>query len=163
MPNLTILDKVLKPSNQRFITRFHNTEDLEDVLNIVRKGLDIGDREGVYTSSNRMAWNEKGPFQIEFKIPKYDYKNLERWNYNPSHPSQRKVSNYHEFLDNEERLHPKYGRMWDASSQKFYVVDGGGRSDIFKQSLKPEWINNVCDEYENECYSPEDFLNKYEF
>lgn len=134
-----------KPSNQKFVRRFHTTNK-RNIPSIMEEGLDprysgtgYGDQlvefvdpelyDGVYMTAEA-PWLDvergvaytpnKHEYTLEYMIPKEEYKNLPRLN------------------DNVE------GSV-NSLDKSLETVQRGGRTDIFQSRIKPEWLVNIFD------------------
>lgn len=135
----TLLDNVRK-----YIVRYHSTKP-ENIPAILREGVHPGigsnqSKLGRDFSVNAVFTDTDGEFgkyhdlpAIEFHIPKEEYRRIQRLHYNPEtqHISPRDPRTYWQ----KEQI----GRF-RTPLRELQSVDLGGRTDIFLESLKPEWI-----------------------
>lgn len=158
MPKEKILDAVvrtMKPSNQKFITRYHVTAG-KNIPSIRKSGLDIaytgsgfGEglpfnklNEGVFTSVGASYAPGQGDVRLEIKIPKDEYRRMPRADYNL------------EFGEGD-------GRNYSLKSfvRNMHTVNNHGRTDIFEDSIPPDWIVGVRNGIGN-TYSLDDFYKR---
>lgn len=163
-----LLDQVIevaaRPSNQRFITRYHAT-GIDYVNDILRKGLSHGrqtTKDGdpiIFTTS---VWgkagignshfnpnNEESNAFIEMKIPKDFY--TERVVENPQYGGMTVY---------KRKENPTAGYIVNQYDRRYYPIEGGGRVDTFKGPIPSKFISRICRDIDD-CYSVDDWLKKY--
>lgn len=142
-----LLDKV-----RNYIVRYHSTRP-ENIPSILKNGIrpSIGNYQtklGNDFSVNAVFTDTDGEFgryhdlpAIELHIPKEEYRRLRRLDYNPEvqRISPRNPKTYWQ----KEQL-----GKFRTPLRELQSVDLGGRTDIFLDEIRPEWIANPRSAYE---------------
>lgn len=139
---------------RKYIVRYHSTRP-ENIPSILREGIKpgIGDKQsrlGKEFSVNAVFTDTDGEFgkyhdlpSIELHIPKDEYRRMKRMIFNPEvqHVSPRNPKTYWQ----KEQI----GRF-RTPLRELQSVELGGRTDIFLEDIRPEWIaypQNVEEQY----------------